>query len=175
MITKQKTNTSEIIDLCNDTLKTSVSTYEELTRQNETLDHANDQLDVISIDLKVADRRLKNMDSIWYRFINYFTPNTPDAITNTPKQKPIIPNQKQVITEPCKETVNHTQQEYIDEQNKDLDHLLSLVSDMKEMSIKTGIEIYRGRDIIGTLDHKTQKNESKAAKLIRDEKKLMND
>lgn len=170
-----QTTISDLKAVCADTMTTAISTYDELNRQSDVLSDANYQLDDMRYDMKIAEQSLNNIDSWWHRIVNYFTPD-PDPVAYKAIRTKSNSTNNHNITRQLGKTTNENNPKSCADTNtssEDLDQLLTMVSDMKTISIQIGEQIDKSADLVADIGHKTQRADSKIGAFIAKEKSIM--
>lgn len=168
-------NTSQIIDICKDTLNKNADSYEELIRQNNTLERSNNELDHMKNRLGVAETSLNNIDSWWSRMYNYFTGSDTktDAKINIENDKSTSPSNLGNLGNLNNSTNPNSQKSLIDQQDDELDEILGMVNNIKHQCLETNRVIDQSIQLTTNINHKTTQTDQKITQLIRLEKKII--
>lgn len=164
--TQTQNPTKDLLEICSETIQLGISSYNDLESQNEKLSRANNELAEIHHDLKVVEKKIDGLESLWGKIVNYFTPSVPEykKSSNSPVFNQIILSSK---TDPS--TLN----DYIAAQDADIDKLIEQTEQMKKIAINMGTSLDQSSILIDKAVKSAYKADIKGKQLIEREKKIM--
>ncbi|XP_065054762.1 synaptosomal-associated protein 29-like [Rhopilema esculentum] len=181
-------STQRSMRLIEESKDVACKTEEELARQEESLLRTETTLDKINGDLDVADRQLTSLKSIWGTIGNYFRkPVQTKAIEVPHKEKRVEKNPTVTTTEKIrqqtkgpnigweeKKDVFGSQPSNVNVQlDKNLDSMMSGLSELKGHALLMGNTLDRHDDIIDRVTYKTTRVDDRVESSSKELRKIL--
>ena len=172
MQSNQKQNpTKDLLEIYSETIQLGVSSYNDLESQNEKLSRANNELAEIHHDLKVVDKKIDGLESLWGKIVNYFTPSIPEY--KKPSNPPVF-NQI-ILPQKADSSISNTStpDDYITAQDADIDKLIEQTEQMKKIATNMSASLDQSTVLISKATKSADKADTKGQRLIERERKIM--